>query len=233
MNINQGTEMKILLIEDEVSLSDAITTYLVESNYICESVTTVADAEEKVDLYEYDVILVDISLPDGNGLDIIELLKKARSNSGIVIISAKNSIDDKIIGLNLGADDYITKPFHMAELNARIKSVIRRRQFEGHAKVEFNEININLDTSDVYVGEEKIDLTGKEYKLLLYFIANRNRVVTKEAIAEHLWGDHIEMVDSFDFIYTHIKNMRKKVLTKCKEDYLHTIYGMGYKLLSE
>ncbi|MEL6820701.1 MAG: response regulator transcription factor [Calditrichota bacterium] len=224
--------MKILLIEDEESLSDAIRSYLIQSDFLCEAAATVADAEEKIDLYEYDVVLVDINLPDGSGLQLIELLKKARSRSGIMIISARNSLDDKIEGLNLGADDYITKPFHMAELNARIRSVVRRRQFEGHSEIVFNEIRIDTDTTDVFVNTERVELTGKEYKLLLYLIANQNRVVTKEAIAEHLWGDHIDMVDSFDFIYTHIKNMRKKVLAKCSADYLQTIYGMGYKLSS-
>jgi len=224
--------MKILLIEDEESLSDAIRSYLTQSDFLCEAVATAADAEEKIDLYDYDVVLVDINLPDGSGLELIELLKKARSSSGILIISARNSLDDKIEGLNLGADDYITKPFHMAELNARIRSVVRRRQFEGHPEIVFKEIRIDTDTADVFVNTDKVELTGKEYKLLLYLIANQNRVVTKEAIAEHLWGDHIDMVDSFDFIYTHIKNMRKKVLAKCAEDYLQTIYGMGYKLSS-
>lgn len=221
--------MKILLIEDQTDLSNDIKTYLQKENYLCESVTTFSDATEKVYLYRYDCVIVDIGLPDGNGLDVIRALKKNGSEAGIIVISAKNSLDDKISGLEIGADDYLTKPFHLAELNARIKSIIRRRNFNGANEILFNEITIQPENMDASVNSQPLGLTKKEYDLLMFFIANKERVLTRETIAEHLWGDQMDMADSYDFIYTHIKNLRKKMVDKGAEDYIRTIYGMGYK----
>jgi DNA-binding response OmpR family regulator len=221
--------MKILLIEDQADLSNDIKTYLQKENYLCESVTTYSEATEKVHLYRYDCVIVDIGLPDGNGLDVIRALKKNGSEAGIIVISAKNSLDDKISGLEIGADDYLTKPFHLAELNARIKSIIRRRNFNGANEILFNEITIQPDNLDASVNGQTLGLTKKEYDLLMFFLANKERVLTRETIAEHLWGDQMDMADSYDFIYTHIKNLRKKMVEKGAEDYIRTIYGMGYK----
>jgi len=221
--------MKILLIEDEKELSRSIADFLQQENYLCESAATFDEAREKINLYNYDCILVDINLPDGNGLNIIRELKKNHSETGILIISAKNSLDDKITGLDIGADDYLTKPFHLSELNARIKSIIRRRSFSGNNEIIFNEICISPEKMEVWVRDQAITLTKKEYDLLIFFLSNRERVVTKEAIAEHLWGDEMDMIDSFNFIYTHIKNLRKKILEHGGLDYIRTIYGMGYK----
>ncbi|MEI6434951.1 MAG: response regulator transcription factor [Bacteroidota bacterium] len=221
--------MKVLLIEDEPQLSQDISEYLYKEKYLCEVVPNFEDANEKINLYLYDCVIVDIGLPDGNGLDIIRSLKKNGSETGIIIISAKNSLDDKITGLEIGADDYLTKPFHLSELNARIKSIIRRRSFGGANEIIFNEIRILPEQMEAMVNSQSLGLTKKEYDLLIFFISNKERVLTREAIAEHLWGDQMDMADSFDFIYTHIKNLRKKIIDRGGEDYIHTIYGMGYK----
>jgi DNA-binding response OmpR family regulator len=221
--------MKILLIEDEKSLSDSILSYLREEGYTCELAADFKNAGLKVDIYNYDCVVVDITLPGGSGLDIISDLKKKGSEAGIIIISAKNSLDDKIAGLDLGADDYVTKPFHLSELNSRIKSIIRRRSFSGNKAILFNEISIVPEEMQVLIHGKVVVLTKKEFDLLLFFVSNQNRVITKESIAEHLWGDDMDTADSFDFIYSHIKNLRKKLLEKGAEDYIQTVYGMGYK----
>jgi DNA-binding response OmpR family regulator len=221
--------MNILIVEDEIDLIGSIFEYLGQEGYICQKASNFKNAEEKIDLYDYDCVIVDIGLPDGNGLNIIRKLKKDKSQSGIIIISAKNSLDDKIDGLEIGADDYLTKPFHLSELNARLKAIYRRKKFEGNNEFVVNEIKICPDNLSVLIYDKPLILTRKEYDLLIYFISNKNRVLTKESIAEHLWGDNIDLADSFDFIYTHIKNLRKKMLDKGSKDYIQTIYGMGYK----
>jgi DNA-binding response OmpR family regulator len=220
--------MKILVIEDEAELRRSIKEYLHNEGYLVESAKDFNEASQKAGVYDYDCVLVDITLPKGNGLDIIKQLKKAGAGAGVIIISAKNSLDDKIAGLDLGADDYLTKPFHLPELNARIKSVLRRKKFDGNDKVIINEIHIETEQRLVKVKNEEVILTAKEYDLLLYFISNKNRVLSKNAIAEHLWGDNADQVDGHDFIYTHIKNLRKKLIEKGCADYLQTIYGIGY-----
>jgi DNA-binding response OmpR family regulator len=221
--------MKILIIEDEIELLIAMSNFLVREQYICELAESFLKADEKLSIYEYDIILLDISLPDGNGLELLKTIKKFQIKAGIIIISAKDSLDDKITGLDLGADDYLTKPFQLSELNSRIKAVLRRRQFDGSNILNFNEISVNTDSKSVSVNQHQIVLTKKEYDLLLYFIINKNRVLTKEALAEHLWNDNIDMADSFDFIYTHLNNIRRKIRTAGGADYIKTIYGMGYK----
>lgn len=221
--------MKILLIEDEKGLADSITDYLKPEGYLCETATDFLTAEYKVSVHQYDCVLVDITLPGGNGLTLVRILQKAKSKAGIIIISAKNSVDDKVAGLDLGADDYLAKPFSLAELHSRIKSVIRRRTFSGEQEIVFNEIAVLPESKSAKVNGHTLSLTRKEYDLLLFFITNKNRVLTKEMIAEHLWGDAMDMADSFDFIYTHIKNLRKKLVEKGAADYVKTVYGMGYK----
>jgi DNA-binding response OmpR family regulator len=223
--------MKILIIEDEQELLYEIKSYLEKEDFICEVADMYNTASEKLSVYHYDIVLVDIMLPGGTGLDLIKTLKNIQQDTGILIISAKNSLDDKLYGLDLGADDYITKPFHLAELNSRIKSVLRRRKFNGAVEIVHNEIKINPDNKAVYVKGKKIALTKKEYELLNFFIANKNRMLTKESIAEHLWGDNIDLADNFDFIYTHINNLRKKIASAGGSDYLLTVYGMGYKYI--
>ena len=225
--------MKILIIEDEVELLIAIGNYLTKEKYVCEMAENFSKANEKLSIYEYDVILLDITLPDGNGLDLIKTIKQYNLQAGLIVLSAKNSLDDKITGLDLGADDYLTKPFQLSELNSRIKAVLRRRKFDGTNLVKFNEITINTDSKEVLINEKPVKLTKKEYDMLLYFIINKNRVLTKEAIAEHLWDDNIDLADNFDFIYTHLNNMRRKIKSKGGADYINTIYGMGYKFTDQ
>ena len=207
--------------------------FLIEGGFICEIAKTKTEALEKLVSFKYDIILLDIMLPDGSGLDILNRIKSKNIDSGVLIISAKDSMEDKILGLDYGADDYITKPFFLPELNARIKSVYRRKKFDGENLIKFEEIEINPDTFETKINKKSIDLTRKEYELLVYFIANKNRVLTKQAIAEHLWGDFADSLDSHDFVYQHIKNLRKKITNSGGSDYLSTIYGMGYKFKTE
>jgi len=221
--------MKILLIEDEKQLADSISSYLEQEGYTCEVALDFLKGDEKIEVADYDCVLLDITLPGGNGLDILNHLKKRRPEAAVIIISAKNSLDDKVKGLDLGADDYLAKPFHLSELNARLKSVIRRRSFGGSNEITFNEIAVTPSGMGVTIKGEPIVLTKKEYDLLLFFLANINRVITRESIAEHLWGEEMDGVDSFDFIYSHIKNLRKKIIEKGGADYIQTVYGMGYK----
>ncbi len=221
--------MKILIVEDERELAKSIVQYLRQESYVCEVAYTAGEAAEKVMLHEYDCILLDITLPDGNGLKILEKIKAERKLEGVIIISAKGSIEDKITGLNLGADDYLPKPFHLAELGARVSSVIRRRRFDGNNQIKLHEITIDLLGKVVRVNSTIVDLTRKEYDLLLFIVSNKNRVVTKNAIAEHLSGDEAEVFDNFDFIYAHVKNLKKKLSEANCPDYIKTIYGLGYK----
>jgi len=222
--------VKILIIEDEQDLRNSMVEYLQQTGCICETAQNFRTAIEKISSYDYDSVIVDIGLPDGDGLKVIEALKQDKAETGVIIVSAKNSLDDKLKGLNIGADDYITKPFHLSELSARIKSVVRRRTFQGKSDIIFNELRIIPDEMVVYVNDQHISLTRTEHQLLLYFISNPNKVLTKESIAEHLWGDHADMADSFDFIYSHIKNLRKKIMEKGGNDYVKSVYGVGYKL---
>uniref|UniRef100_UPI0025D0378C response regulator transcription factor n=1 Tax=uncultured Mucilaginibacter sp. TaxID=797541 RepID=UPI0025D0378C len=180
---------------------------------------------------EYDCILLDIGLPDGDGFAVLEYLRSSGKNECVLIISARNSLDDKIKGLNIGADDYITKPFHLAELKARLMAIVRRKTFGSNSILTYNEINIDLPGRNVTVNDKVMVLTKKEYDMLLYFIANKGKVISKNAIAEHLWGDEMDMLDSFDFIYTHIKNLRKKLMELSGKDFFATIYGIGYKFV--
>jgi len=221
--------MKILIVEDEIELLIAISNFLTKENYICELAENFQNADEKLSIYEYDIILIDITLPDGNGLKLLDTVRKCQKRAGVIIISARNSLNDKISGLDLGADDYMTKPFHLTELNSRIKALLRRKKFDGTETLSFNEISVSTAGRSVTVNSNPITLTRKEYDLLLYFIINRERVLTKEAIAEHLWEDNIDMADSFDFIYTHLNNIRRKIREAGGTDYIRTIYGSGYK----
>ena len=225
--------MKVLIVEDEKPLSDSISNYLKQEGYICEIALNFDQADRKISGCNYDCIVLDIGLPDGNGLNLIKTLKENKMNDGVLILSAKNSIEDKIKGLEIGADDYLTKPFHLAELNARIKSIFRRRNLLGNNEVIFNEIKINTDEKQVYVNDKALALTRKEYELALFFVSNKNRVLTKESIVEHLWGDNVVMADSFEFVYTHIKNLRKKIIEFGGSDYIKTVYGLGYKFTDQ
>ena len=225
--------MKILVIEDEEGLRESIEEYFTEAGNVCETAATYQAAMAKINIYRYDCILLDITLPGGNGINILKSLKENNHPDGVLIISAKNSLDDRLDGLNLGADDYLVKPFHLSELKARVSAIIRRKTFNGSNLLLFNEITIDLQAKDVKVHDVPVKLTRKEYALLLYFIANKGKVVSKNAIAEHLWGDGIDMANNFDFIYSHIKNIRKKLVEAGSNDYIHAFYGMGYKFTEQ
>ncbi len=221
--------MKVLIVEDEISLSDSIADFLRKEGYVSECVTDFETAQEKISVYDYDVVLLDIGLPDGNGLNLIPEIKAKGKTTGIIVISAKDAVDDRVSGLEMGADDYLTKPFHLSELNARLKSLNRRLNFNGDNSIVFNEIRILPDEFRVFVHEKELSLTKKEFDILLYFLANKNRVLTKVSLSEHIWGDYMDSADSYDFIYTHIKNLRKKLLKAGANDYVKNVYGIGYK----
>lgn len=221
--------MKILVIEDEEELSKSIVAYLKAENYTCEVASDFRTAMEKTESFDYDCILLDISLPDGNGLQVLKELKANHKTDGVIIISAKDSMNDRITGLNLGADDYLPKPFHLPELSARIAAVIRRRRFDGSSVFTLNEFTFDTNAKTVKVLGKPVDLTRTEYDLLLYLVSNKNRVVSKNAIAERISGDEAEIFDNFDFLYAHMKNLKKKLAAAGSEDYIKAIYGMGYK----
>lgn len=221
--------MKILIIEDEAELAQDMVKYLTKEQFLCEWAQDYQAAMEKIAVYTYDCILLDLMLPGGDGLGILEELKKENKQDGVIILSAKNSIEDKVKGLKLGADDYLAKPFHQAELAARIESLIRRRQFESNNRVVQNEISIDIHSKKVLVHDAPVILTKKEYDLLLFFVGNKNRVLSKSALAEHLSGDFADMFDNHDFVYAHVKNLKRKLREQNYGDYIKTIYGTGYK----
>jgi DNA-binding response OmpR family regulator len=224
--------MKYLIAEDEQELQISIKNYLSRDANVCETASDYWEASEKLELYEYDIVILDINLVTGSGLDLLKKLKQQKKKCGVIIISANSSLDDKLQGLDLGADDYITKPFHLAELNSRIKAVLRRGQFGGNDSITFQEIQIDTLARSAYVNNKPITLTRKEYDLLLFFITNQGRVLSKAIIAEHLWGDDSDLLDNFDFIYVHINNLRKKLTTEGAK-YIQTTYGSGYKFITD
>jgi DNA-binding response OmpR family regulator len=221
--------MKILVIEDEQALLESILAYFTGEGNICEHASDFASANEKISLYSYDCILLDLGLPGGEGLELLTKLKQLKKRDGVLIISARHSLDDKLAGLDLGADDYLVKPFHLSELKARVSAIVRRKNFDGDNVIVFNEITVDVSAMKVMVKGNQVILTKKEFDLLVYFLSNRNKVVTKNAMAEHLWGDEMDLSDDFDFIYTHVKNLRKKLLEAGAADYLRSVYGIGYK----
>ena len=222
--------MKILIIEDEPQMLENMAKTLEAETYIVESAASFNEASQRIGVYEYDCILLDIGLPDGNGLELLITIKKKGLEDGVIIVSAKDSLDDKLKGLDLGADDYLPKPFHMAELRARVKAVLRRRNFEGHTELQFGNVSINTSNRTLFIENEEVDLNRKEYDVLLYLAANKDRLVNKTALAEHVWGDNIDQADSFDFIYSQIKNLRKKLESQKADIEIKAVYGIGYKL---
>lgn len=223
--------VKLLIVEDEKGLRETIEKYFTEEGSICETCGDLKSALQKIAVYEYDCILLDIGLPDGDGFSILDYLRQHGKSECVLIISARNSLEDKIKGLNIGADDYITKPFHLAELKARVLAIFRRKAFDTGGTLTYKEIEIDLHGRNASINHTPIVLTKKEFDMLLYFIANKGKVVSKNAIAEHLWGDEMDMLDSFDFIYTHIKNLRKKLMDLTGRDFFSSIYGVGYKFI--
>jgi DNA-binding response OmpR family regulator len=221
--------MRILIIEDEKLLGESIASCLKQENFACDWAGDYRQAIEKIDSVDYDCILLDINLPGGSGLDILKELKSEEKLEGVLIMSARNSLEDRIEGLQLGADDYLPKPFHLSELVARVKAIIRRRHFGGNNTLHFNELTIDTLAKSVRISNKCLELTRKEYQLLLYFVYNKGRVISKNAIAMHLWGDEMEEAANYDFIYTHVKNLRRKLMDSGCSDYIQSVYGVGYK----
>lgn len=221
------------MVEDQSELARSVKNYFAAEGDVCEIASNFQKATEKLYGFQYDILLLDLMLPDGDGLVLLREVKDRWPDMGVVIISAKNALDDKLKGLELGADDYLPKPFHLAELNARSKAVYRRRKAGGQKILSYHEIEINLETREAFVFDKMLELTRKEYDLLHYVLINQKRLLTKQAIAEHLWGDYMDTADSFDFVYQHIKNVRKKIVESGGKDYIKTVYGVGYKLKDE
>ncbi len=221
--------MKILIIEDEQDLLNVMLRYLKREGYLCETASTFNEGYKKISNYEYACAIVDLNLPGGDGLKLVKILREENTETGIIIISARNTVDDRIGGLDVGADDYLTKPFNLSELNARVKAVLRRKTNQFNKELKFGKLSIDLDERRVKAGDTILKLTKKEYAILVYLTRNKNRVVTKDALAEHLWGDYMDEAVSFDFIYAHVKNLRKKLSENNCGEFLQTVYGIGYK----
>jgi DNA-binding response OmpR family regulator len=225
--------MKLLIIEDEKELAASIASYLKNENYTCEIASNFKQALEKIETSDYECIALDITLPGGSGMQLLKELKNNKKTDGVIIISAKNSIDDRINGLRLGADDYLVKPFHLSELAARINAIIRRKMYSGNNVIRFNEISIDTLAKEVKVKADPVELTRKEYELLVYFLSNQRKVISKNALISHLWSQEMGTGESADIIYTHIKNLRKKLSEKGCGDYIRSLYGLGYKLTDQ
>jgi len=222
--------MKILIVEGEMQLAKSMVQALRAEGYICELVHTAAEANERIIVYTYDCVLLDTNIPGGNGLRIITILKANNRRDGIIIITTKSSVDDKVLALNLGADDYLSKPFFMPELVARVSALIRRKQLDSSNHINFHEISINFLAKTATVHNKDLELTPTEFALLIFLMANKNRTVSRLAIAEHLANTDAAQADNLDFIYSHIKNLKKKLIKAGSENYIKTVYGLGYKL---
>jgi DNA-binding response OmpR family regulator len=222
--------MKLLVIEDEPGLLQSILEYFEQEVYLCEGAKDYEEGIQKIDIFQYDCIILDINLPGGSGLQLLKYLRQQRKDDGVVIISARNSIEDKITGLNLGADDYLTKPFHLSELNARVKALLRRKYAQGSNILEIGKLQLDLLARSATCNHQPLTLTRNEYDLLVYLLNNKNRVISKQAIAEHIYGDQADNMPSFDFVYSQMKNLKKKLKDKGCDDLIQTVYGLGYKL---
>lgn len=225
--------MKLLIIEDEHQLSDSVVSYLGKEDYLCEQAFTYAEGMMRVGVYEYDCILLDLTLPGGNGLDILRRMKQRSPQTGVIIVSAKDSIDDKVEGLKIGADDYIAKPFHLSELSMRIFALLRRKNFTATNMLQSGRVKVDLLNRCAMVDGKTLSLTKSEYELLLFLIENRHRVVSKGAMAEYLSGDMADMLDDFNFVYTHIKNLKSKLAEAGVAHTIKTYYGTGYKWIDD
>lgn len=225
--------MHVLIVEDELPLMESMVSYLEIEGFKCEQASSYHAGLCSIDKHDYICMLIDLNLPDGDGLDLVRMVRQNQSPSGIIIISARNALEDRVKGLEIGADDYLVKPFHLSELVARIQSVIRRTRTQGEEILKFGVIRVNPEKRSCFVNEKQIELTRKEHELLLYLMANRNRVITKESIADFLWGDYGGGYGSYDFIYTHLKNLRRKLEDAGSPDYIQNIYGVGYKFTLE
>lgn len=224
--------MRVLIVEDEQMLQESIVEYLSSESYSCDSATTFKDAYRKINNETYYCVLLDLGLPDGNGLDLIDAVKKTEYDPLVIVISAKNSLEDKIDGLDLGADDYITKPFHLSELNARIKAVARRKNTSVNEAVKLGDLTLDILNNQAFIKKETLNLTRKEFKILMYLVINRDKVISKTILVKHLWDDRLTNEDSYNFLFAHIKNLKKKLSDAKSVLNIRTVYGIGYQLLS-
>jgi DNA-binding response OmpR family regulator len=222
--------MKLLIIEDERSLLTSIVQYFNQENFLCDTASSYSEGILKIEDFQYDCIILDINLPGGSGLQLLKYLRQNKNRDGVIIISARNSLDDKIDGLDLGADDYLTKPFHLSELNARVRALIRRNKAEGSSFLELGDLKIDLPARSVFSAGQHIPLSKIEYDLLVFLMTNKYRVVSRQAIAEHIHDGPSEQIPSTDFVYSHIKNLKRKLKEKGCHEIINTIYGLGYKI---
>lgn len=225
--------MKILIIEDENGMRETLETFFVQQKFVVETAHDFDSGLSKLSVYDYDCILLDITLPGGSGLDLLTEMKRMNKRDSVIIISARDAIDDKVLGLELGADDYLPKPFHLAELNARVKSLIRRNQSGGDMNVIIENVKLTPDKRTVFVNDEELLLNRKEFDLLYYFMANPNRLLNKTTLTEAVWGDNIDQADDLEFLYSQVKNLRRKLKTAGASIEIKAVYGFGYKLISE
>ncbi len=221
--------MKLLIVEDELSLLKSITDFFQRESFICDTAINYEEGLDKISFYNYDCIILDIALPGGSGLKLLQNLRDQKKQDGVVIISAKNSLEDKIAGLESGADDYLTKPFHLSELNARVKALIRRKYSEGTSQIICGNLTIDLSSKTAGFNNNQLLLTKNEFQLLIFMVANKQRVISKQAIAEHLLGDEADNIDSYYSVYAHIKNIKKKLKDVGCPDCIKAVYGLGYK----
>jgi DNA-binding response OmpR family regulator len=222
--------MKILIVEDEPALRELIQRSLEKERYVTESAVDFDSALDKIEMYDYDCILLDIMLPGGSGLDVLARLKELRKKENVIIISARDSVDDRVAGLELGADDYLPKPFHMAELMARIRSVLRRGRTGGSLTLDMGNVSLDPSSRRVTIGGKGVELLKKEFDILFYFMQRPDHLVDKAVLAEAVWGDYADESDNFQFIYAQIKNLRRKLKEANARIEIRSIYGFGYKL---
>ena len=225
--------MKILIIEDEKGMRETLETFFVQQKFVVETAHDFDSGLSKLSVYDYDCILLDIMLPGGSGLDLLTEMKRLNKRESVIIISALDAIDDKVLGLELGADDYLPKPFHLAELNARVKSLIRRNQSGGDMSVSIENVKLLPDKRTVFVNDEELPLNRKEFDLLYYFMVNPDRLLNKTTLTEAVWGDNIDQADDLEFLYSQVKNLRRKLKTAGASIEIKAVYGFGYKLISE
>lgn len=223
--------MKVIIIEDELAMLETVKQFLENEKYIVETAIDYFSAIEKIGIYDYDCILLDIMLPNGNGIDLLKEIRNLNKKGAVIILSAKDSVEDKVMGLDLGADDYLAKPFNLMELHSRIKSAIRRYNQLGENIVLFKNVKLYPDERKVQVNDDILVLNRKEFDLLYYFMIRPEKTLQKTSLAESVWGDHIDQADSLDFIYSQIKNLRKKLKESDAEIDFQAVYGIGYKLV--
>lgn len=223
--------MKILIVEDDASLREIIHRALVDEGYVVETASTFFEADSKLAGYSYDCILLDVMLPDGSGLQLLEHLRALGKRENVIIISARDSVEDKVAGLEFGADDYLPKPFHTAELLARVKSVLRRGRTAGELSINLGNVSLKPENRVVSISGKELSLLKKEYDILFYFMQRPSHVIDKAVLAEAVWGDYADDADNFQFVYAQIKNLRRKLVEAAATIEIVSVYGFGYKLV--